>query len=400
MKSIIALVFGFVFMVPCKGDGLKGGSGTDIDNYCVTFTQDIIDNLIAIHTTWQQHDPPWNKYRVMTCGNSNTYGPYILQAFSGSVTGVSNAAAMNAFKDSTLAQNGWCLQENCKGAPHCNMAGELISSVLRWVSDTGDTLHLNNILPVDMPMIASVMIGTNNIRITWERPDSARYAGIIDKMIAEGVMPIIITVPAINGADSVWDKTWTPEEYLLPFNDQLRAMARDRKLPLIDIYQWMVDHGGPGELLVDWAHGRICGTSGADFKDDCLDGGISGSFYNAINYLLLNATYDIVRYVVNNEPFTPVQTSVTSMISGSLTVSPNPISNTTTVTVCPAQGANRDVFIKICDIKGRVMKSFQNSHRGPSYAYIFDASQCAPGIYFIKVHFGEQVMSKMIAVIR
>jgi len=168
---------------------------------------------------------------------------------------------------------------------------------------------------------------------------------------------------------------------------------------LLDIYQWMADHGGAAELLVDWAHGRTCGNGG-NFSDSCL--GVTGrmSFYNAVNYLLLNATYDIVRYVVNEEPFTPVQTSATSVMSGSIMVSPNPLSKTATITVHPVLGADKSVFVKIYDSKGRVVKLFQNSPQGPSRTYVFDASQCTPGIYFVKAYFAGHVMSKKLAVIR
>ena len=276
---------------------LKGGSSTDIDNYCAEFTQAIVNNLRTIHTGWSG-----NTYRVATFGNSLTYTAQHWEPLNSPVSGISTATAINAFKDTTFNRNGWLLFANSKGPAHGNESGRTIA----WVAQQVPT-----VLAGDQPMAAEIMIGTNNVRNGWGGascttsldcwPDTIEYAQIISQLIAAHVIPIITTFPPINNAaDLGWEpRTHDPDTYLIPYNNKLRAFAAHHNLPLIDMHQWCLDHGGAETLLADWAHPKTC--AGGDFANDCLDGGASGGAYEVRNYLLTMAIYDIVKYVIEGQ---------------------------------------------------------------------------------------------------
>jgi hypothetical protein len=286
-------------------------SSTGMAPYMAQFNDAVIQNLKKVHSTW---NPAWNKYRVAVLGNSITESAAFWQPLANPVTGISNAAAINAFKDSTFNRNSWLLGANCKGAAHGNQSGKTI----RWVANQVPVMMSN-----DHPMIAAVEIGTNNVRNGWSSttcdqtmdcfPDTIEYNLILDQLLKAGVIPIIATITPINDADPGWGKSYPSDQYLIPFNNKLKELATRRNLPLIDVYQWCNDHGGPAQLLSDWAHPKVgCGND-IDFGN-CLNGGTQGGVENARHYLLIMAIYDIMRYIINdnNPPITKYTLTVTS----------------------------------------------------------------------------------------
>jgi len=398
MKECAVVIFCLAFMIPCGGENLRGGSGTDIDNYCVVFDQETIDTCKPLYLRWQQNDG-WNKYKVTTIGNSNTYDTKHWEGFNGNITGIANASEMNAFKDSTFAANHWCSPDSSKGGSHGNLPGTTLRwDVRRWVCDNG-------LIPANKPMVAPVMIGTNDINTEWDGPPRiSDYNALINCILADGVIPIITTIPPINR--EVWAHTWDPDSLLVPYNDSLRMIGEQKKIPLLDLHRWCMDHGGPTQLLVDWAHAIGCGSNGAVFTDDCLDGGTSGGLQNARNYLLLIALHDIFKYVVDGEPYTKIclNTGVASSTID-MSIGPNPLSSSTTISVYPAGNAGQNISVRIYDSNGKVVKAFekgkQGTQKGLSVAgFRWDSSGCPPGVYIVKAQVFKQVISKMVVVVR
>jgi hypothetical protein len=272
---------------------LKGGSGTNIDYYCAEFTQEIVDNLRNIHGSW---DTGWNKYMTVTFGNSISADGNHWNPLGSDVTDISNAAEINAFMDSTFAQGSWITTTKVA------QAGQTI----KWVAN-----QVSSALSGKRPMIAAIMIGTNNIQMNHLSypecsqaldcyPDTFEYKEIIEPLMAAGVIPIITTIPPIDYAHSSWIRE-NRKDKETTYNDKLRTLARNHKLPLVDLHKWCEDHGGASELLYDWAHAKGCDDGNTSFSDNCLDGGASGGLQNARNYMLVMAINDIVRYVVDGE---------------------------------------------------------------------------------------------------
>jgi hypothetical protein len=346
--------------------GLRGGSGTNIDNYCPELTEDVVQNLRQIH--WCNWDQGWNKFRVATLGNSITVQNLHWEPLNGSVTGISNAGAINSFKNSTFAQNSWCSASNCKGSSHGNQSGQTIM----WVSNQVPTVLSN-----DRPMIAAIMIGTNNVRNGWSSPtcqqsldcwpDTVEFNMILDQLVNAGVIPIITTIPPIDDTDGGWaPRTHDPDTYLIPYNNKLRTLAQQKKLPLADLHQWCLDHGPITSLLSDWAHPSGCGSNGAVFSDDCLDGGSSGGLQNARNYMLTMLINDIVRFVVNGEGFPRTVSSYkgnSRIIKFSLSNTPNPFKIGTGIrfSIPGKQNVAGKYSLKIYNVKGQLVRTLAHN---------------------------------------
>ncbi|OGJ90486.1 MAG: hypothetical protein A2268_08680 [Candidatus Raymondbacteria bacterium RifOxyA12_full_50_37] len=294
-----------VCLIACLGSALypasqdlHGGSGTNIDNYCAEFTQDMVDNLRTIHGAW---NTGWNKYRVTTFGNSITDQNSHWLPLDGNVTGISNAAAINTFKDSTFDQSTWIAN------------GKMCQSgqTIKWVAN-----NVGPALSAQHPMIAAIMIGTNNIQQNHSTdgcadpvvnvgaldcyPDTLEYRLITSQLITAGVIPIITTIPPIDYDDPSWPRENRKAKELTYVN-KLKVFAQTNNLPMIDLHQWCEDHGGAAPLLADWAHPISCSDGNASLSDNCLDGGVSGGVQNARHYMLIMAINDIVRYVIDGE---------------------------------------------------------------------------------------------------
>ena len=81
---------------------------------------------------------------------------------------------------------------------------------------------------------ASVMFGTNDAR---HGVDLAAYeanmTAIVDACIAHGTLPILMTLPPINGGVDV----------VAPYSQVIRTLAATRQVPLFDLQQLLIDRG-------------------------------------------------------------------------------------------------------------------------------------------------------------
>ncbi len=384
--------------------GLRGGSGTNIDTYCPELSEEVIRNLRQIHhCNW---DPTWNKYRVATLGNSITVQNSHWEPLNGSVSGISNAAAINAFKDSTFADNSWCSSSNSKGTDHGNQSGQTI----KWVSNQVPTVLMN-----DKPMMASIMIGTNNVRNgtdSWDGrsctenldcwPDTVEFAEIVDQLTGVGVIPIVTTIPPIDDSDGGWGKSYASDDRLVPYNDKLRAFAADRKLPLIDLHQWALDHGPIGSLLSDWAHPNSCSDGNASFSDNCLDGGSSGGLQNARNYMLTMVINDIVRFVIEGQGYESWVEDVNITADDlSITNHPNPFNPSTTIRYSIPEKNDFGVLnMTVYNMKGSIVKTLKDSRINSRNGEVkwngtdADGSMVPSGLYVCRVTYKGMVLNR------
>jgi hypothetical protein len=93
--------------------------------------------------------------------------------------------------------------------------------------------------------LTSVMFGTNNARRGGSAvPFADEMAYIVDACIGAGTLPILMTIPPIDG-DSV---------VVTPFNDAVRALAASRQIPLFDLHRFLVDRDDLARDVPDGLH--------------------------------------------------------------------------------------------------------------------------------------------------
>ncbi|OGK06892.1 MAG: hypothetical protein A2519_11575 [Candidatus Raymondbacteria bacterium RIFOXYD12_FULL_49_13] len=384
---------------------LNGGGGTNINNYRAQFSEQIGQNLRRVHSChW---DTTWNRYRVATFGNSITNQNTYWLDLNNAIVNIPNAAAINTFLDSTARQNNWMI--NSKNAAHGNESGQSIG----WVNSV-----VSSVLANDRPMIATIMIGTNNCAngapLEWGNcnypgpgcscdpcwPDTLEYREILQQLTDAGVMPIVQLIPPFDGSQLVGWK-YLRDSLIVPYNNKVKALCQSRNIPYIDMYQWAVDHGGIS-LLSDWAHPRSCGSGGNDFSDGCLAGGTSG-LQNARNYLTIMAINDITRYVVNGEGFLYTNAGRLAAVDDimSLDCFPNPFNPSATIRFhTPASSGAQRVVIGIYNVKGVMVKSFATS--SPSGSLVWDGrdmngKNVTSGMYFYRLIVGDKsLQGKMV----
>jgi hypothetical protein len=395
--KILTLILVMVFAMPILlfSADLKGATGTDIDKYAVKFNEGIINHLKSLNTAW---DKSWNKYKISTFGASNTYTAWHLSPLNNAIFGISNAADLNTFKDSTFNKNGWLLDSELKGS----INGNYSSMMIEWVDSV-----VAGVLERNKPMFASVMIGVNNSAHTqpveWGGgcnnshecncagacyPDTVQYGMIIEKLENAGVIPIINAIPPTTCSRLDGWKSGR-DTLVLRFNLKLEVFAKNHNLPYLDIYRWGLAHGPSEDLNFDWTHSNSCVNGNSSFSDLCLSGGTNG-YQSARNYLLLMALNDIVRYVFDGESFKPLSANKKekqSSIDGALRNSPNPFNPTTTISF-PNKSKNAKVLIY--DLKG---KEVFNKSAISSNTIRWDASAQANGIYFLNVITSGRILS-------
>ncbi len=167
-----------------------------------------------------------------------------------------NAAGNSPFVRASLAAaNGWTAREAITGTPH-PFAREVTA--------------IN-------PRTAMVMYGTNETRSgrTLDELGSDLWT-LVDDAIARGVVPVLSTVPPINGLPSV-------DARIPTVNRVIRAIAQGRQIPLIDLHRdlgALSNRGlGPDGIHLTTASGGGCILSAAGL----------GSGYNMRNLVTIEA---------------------------------------------------------------------------------------------------------------
>jgi hypothetical protein len=136
-----------------------------------------------------------------------------------------NAGGRDPYRrQSVAAKVGWSAHDVLRGRP---------SYLLREVRGTS-------------PRFALVMFGTNDIVMRNPKVYADRLRAIVDALTARGVIPVLYTVIPRNGKPEA--------DALAPtYGHIVRAVARSRKVPWIDLHAAMVDLPDRG-LMSDGVH--------------------------------------------------------------------------------------------------------------------------------------------------
>jgi lysophospholipase L1-like esterase len=177
--------------------------------------------------------------------------------------------------DSVVARVDAKLLNERKGPPHGNYSG--------WVAQQGLDA-IGTILAAEQPEIAVIMYGTNDVLKGVAPADYRRQLdGIVAACIEAGCVPIMSTIPPILNK----------EGRVAEFNAAVRAVAAERKVPLVDFHGEILarqpDTAWDGTLL---GKGDVHPTGGKnlDFSADNL---------RVCGYALRNhATLQVMKEVI------------------------------------------------------------------------------------------------------
>jgi hypothetical protein len=104
---------------------------------------------------------------------------------------------------------------------------------------------VNDALATARAELTSVMFGTNNARRGGSAvPFADDMAYIVDACIGAGTLPILMTIPPIDGDSAL----------VIPFNDAVRALAASRQVPLFDLHRFLVDRDDLARDVPDGLH--------------------------------------------------------------------------------------------------------------------------------------------------
>jgi hypothetical protein len=145
------------------------------------------------------------------------------------------------------------------------------------------------------PEVALVMWGTND---TYLGPHPPRYTDnlrtIVQKCLDNGTVPILYTIPPKGSQAGNPKET----EAVLGFVKAARAVAKEKKVPLIDFYAEMLSRQPENfhkKLLGDNLHPSYPTQYQRDFSEVAL----KNSGYTLRNYLTLKTYYEVHRKVLS-----------------------------------------------------------------------------------------------------
>jgi len=146
------------------------------------------------------------------------------------------------------------------------------------------------------PEVAVILFGTNDVG-SGPRPPiyTEMYAAVIDRILADGTIPIITTLPAhgrqVNNVGGL--------HLVLDLRRAAIAVAKQKKVPLIDFYTEIVKRQ-PKQwrkiLVPDGLHPSYP----AKFRRDWSEEGLKNSGYDLRNYLTLLAWHDIHKKILKD----------------------------------------------------------------------------------------------------
>jgi hypothetical protein len=137
------------------------------------------------------------------------------------------------------------------------------------------------------PAFAVVMFGTNDTSTTGQFAFEKNLRGVIDTLLAAGVIPVVSTIPPRG--DSTTMNDLVPE-----MNAIIRALAESRQVPLVDYWQTLIGLPNYG-LAGDGVHPQAFGSGSCWFTTDALKFGA-----NQRNRVSLQALDRVKRFVVDN----------------------------------------------------------------------------------------------------
>ena len=144
------------------------------------------------------------------------------------------------------------------------------------------------------PEVAVILFGTNDAGYGPRPPHyTEQYAAVIDRMLADGTIPIITTLPPRGSQRG-------SRAGLLTVLDLRRAaisVAKARNVPLIDLYTEIVNRqpeDWPKILVPDGLHPSYP----KEFRRDWSEQGLAHSGYDLRNYLSLAKWFEVYKKVI------------------------------------------------------------------------------------------------------
>lgn len=204
-------------------------------------------------------------------GDSLTVAPEFLNCFGGGAVALGshatlaptlmhfragNAAGTSPFARASVAARGGTTAVDAMTGTPCPLQREI------------DTID---------PRIAVTMFGTNEVRFGWTVHEyGVGLWSLVDETIANGTVPILSTIPPMNGDPGA-------DARIPTFNRVVRAIAQGRGVPLVDLHRGLVPLANRG-LAQDGIHLTASAQGGCDLTDAGLAAG-----YNVRNLFTLEA---------------------------------------------------------------------------------------------------------------
>ncbi|MBN1945412.1 MAG: SGNH/GDSL hydrolase family protein [Bradymonadales bacterium] len=275
--------------------------GTDLEGYHPArypgdrthspLTSYVIDRLLDIAAVGADLDDAV----FIKVGDSITQSTSFLNCFAGSYVDLAGRTELQATLDHFLSGViGSTTPFNRDSA-----AAEVGKTA--WWAVSGTPSPLQTELEAASPRLAVVMFGTNDIG--WYAPDYGRmlrwYSDammtLVDRLIEEGTIPILMSIPPRDDEPDLDD--WVPT-----VNQVIRGLAQARQVPFVDFHRELVglpSHGLGG----DGVHPNLCRVDGyyrpCFLTSQCLQYG-----YNVRNLVTLEALHR-VRLAVIEGSFDP-----------------------------------------------------------------------------------------------
>lgn len=144
------------------------------------------------------------------------------------------------------------------------------------------------------PEVSVILFGTNDAGYGPHPPHyTEQYAAVIDRMLADGTIPIITTLPPRGSQRGSRGGLLT----VLDLRQAAIAVAKAKKVPLIDFYTEMVKRqpdNWPKILVPDGLHPSYP----KNYQRDWTEEGLANSGYTLRNYLTLRKWHEIYTKVL------------------------------------------------------------------------------------------------------
>ena len=145
------------------------------------------------------------------------------------------------------------------------------------------------------PEVALVMWGTND---TYIGPKPPQYTDnlrtIVQKCLDNGTVPILYTIPPKGNQARNAKVTKQVESFV----EAARAVAREKKIPLVDFYKEMLDRQ-PTDFAKTLLGDNLHPSYPRQYQRDFSEQGLKHSGYTLRNYLTLRTYYEVHQKVLS-----------------------------------------------------------------------------------------------------
>ena len=156
-----------------------------------------------------------------------------------------------------------------------------VGRTAEWVL-SGDPSPLEGEMTAMNPSYGVVMFGTNDVGILSRVDFSDAMMQVVEKMMSQGVLPILNTVPPRPSSESA-------NQNVTLFNEIIRGIAQARQIPLIDFHLSLAElpeYGLAGDAIHPSAYRTNEGIRACVFSQNGLQHG-----YNQRNFRTLEALH-------------------------------------------------------------------------------------------------------------